>query len=56
LLLKRMFTSAQDCWQLKKSETTMIDFLAQTPGTYRFRCCHTCDLGHNQMKDQIVVD
>jgi len=51
-----IFTSAQDCWQLKKGETTTIDFLAQTPGTYTFRCCHTCGLGHKGMKSQIVVD
>jgi len=41
-----IFTSAQDCWQLKKGETTTIEFLAQTPGTYTFKCCHTCGLGH----------
>jgi len=51
-----IFTSAQDCWQLKKGETTTIEFLAQTPGTYTFKCCHTCGLGHRGMKSQIVVD
>jgi cytochrome c oxidase subunit 2 len=51
-----IFTSEQDCWQLKKGETTTIDFLAQTPGTYTFRCCHSCGLGHKGMKGQIVVD
>ncbi len=51
-----VFTSAQDCWQLKKGETTMIDFLAQKPGTYTFKCCHTCGLGHKGMKGQIIVE
>jgi cytochrome c oxidase subunit 2 len=51
-----IFTSSQDCWQLKKGETTTIDFLAQTPGTYTFKCCHTCGLGHKGMKGQIAVD
>jgi cytochrome c oxidase subunit II len=51
-----IFTSAQDCWQLKKGETATIEFLAQTSGTYTFRCCHTCGLGHKGMKGQIVVD
>jgi heme/copper-type cytochrome/quinol oxidase subunit 2 len=51
-----IFTSAQDCWRLKKGETTMIDFLAQKPGTYTFRCCHTCGLGHKGMKGQIIVE
>jgi cytochrome c oxidase subunit II len=50
------FASAQDCWQLKKGETTTIEFLAQTQGTYTFKCCHTCGLGHRGMKGQIVVE
>jgi cytochrome c oxidase subunit 2 len=51
-----VFASAQDCWQLKKGETTTIEFLAQTPGTYTFRCCHTCGVGHRGMKGEVVVD
>ena len=51
-----VFTSPQDCVQLKKGETTTIEFLAQTRGTYPFRCCHTCGLGHRGMKSLIVVD
>jgi len=50
------FASPQECWQLKKGETTTIEFLAQTPGTYTFKCCHTCGLGHGRMKGQLVVD
>lgn len=51
-----VFVSPQECWQLKKGETTTIEFLAQTPGAYTFKCCHTCGLGHKGMKGQIVVD
>jgi heme/copper-type cytochrome/quinol oxidase subunit 2 len=51
-----IFTSEQECWQLKKGETTMIEFVAQTPGMYSFKCCHTCGLGHKGMKGQIVVE
>ena len=51
-----VFTSPQDCWQLKQGETTTIEFLARASGTYTFRCCHTCGLGHRGMKGQIVVD
>jgi cytochrome c oxidase subunit II len=51
-----VFASPEDCWQLKKGETTTIEFLAQISGTYTFRCCHTCGLGHRGMKGQIVVD
>ena len=51
-----IFSSAQDCWQLKKGGTTTIEFLAQTVGTYTFKCCHTCGLGHRGMKGQIIVE
>ena len=50
------FTSPQMCWQLKQGETTTIEFVAQTPGTYSFKCCHVCGLGHRGMKGQLVVD
>ena len=51
-----VFTSEQECWQLKKGETAMIEFVAQTPGMYSFKCCHTCGLGHRGMKGQIIVE
>lgn len=51
-----VFVSPQECWQLKKGETATIEFLAQTPGTYTLKCCHTCGLGHKGMKGQIIVD
>ena len=51
-----VFVSPQECWQLKKGDTTTIEFLAQTPGTYTFKCCHTCGLGHRGMKTQLIVD
>jgi cytochrome c oxidase subunit 2 len=51
-----VFTSAQECWQLKKGETTTIEFLVRTPGTYSFKCCHTCGLGHRGMKGLLIVE
>ena len=51
-----VLTSAQDCWLLKKGETTTIEFIAQTPGTYQFRCCHTCGFGHRGMKGELIVE
>ena len=51
-----VFSTAEDCWLLKKGATTTIEFVAQTEGTYAFKCCHTCGLGHRGMKGQLVVD
>lgn len=51
-----IFAAPQDCVLLKKGEVTTIEFFAQMHGTYAFRCCHTCGLGHRGMKGQIVVE
>ena len=51
-----VFAVAEDCWQLKKREPTTIEFLAQTTGTYTFKCCHICGPGHRGMKGELVVD
>lgn len=51
-----ILTSPQDCWQLKKGTTTTIEFLAQSPGTYGFHCCHVCGLGHGGMRAEIIVE
>lgn len=51
-----VFATAGECVELTKGQTTMVEFVAQTPGIYTFRCCKTCGLGHRGMKGQIVVD
>ena len=51
-----VFTSVQDCLLLKKGETTTIEFIAQKHGTYPFRCCHKCGLGHSGMKGELIVE
>ena len=51
-----VFASAQDCWLLKKGETTTIEFIAQTPGTYPFHCCHKCGFGHHGMHAELIVE
>jgi|SRR5262249_11912320 len=51
-----LFTSPEDCWEIGKGKTMVIEFVAQTPGTYSFKCCHLCGLGHRGMKSQIIVE
>ena len=51
-----VFFNPQECVQLKKGQTTTIEFVAQTPGTYAFHCCHVCGLGHKKMKSEIIVE
>ena len=49
-------TSPQDCWKIEKGQSATIEFVAQTPGTYSFKCCVRCGLGHGGMKGQLIVD
>jgi cytochrome c oxidase subunit II len=51
-----IFTASDDCVLLKKGETVTVEFLAKTPGTYEFKCCKSCGLGHRGMKGQLVVE
>src|SRR5215470_564046 len=51
-----IFSSPQDCFRLKKKETTTIEFLAQTPGTYELHCCHVCGFGHKGMHSELIVE
>jgi cytochrome c oxidase subunit 2 len=50
------FTSRQDCWKIEKGESVTIEFVAQTPGTYSFKCCVRCGLDHGRMKSELIVD
>lgn len=50
------FTAPQDCWAIPKGQTITIEFVANTSGTYPFKCCKFCGFGHMGMKGEIVVD
>jgi cytochrome c oxidase subunit 2 len=50
------FTSPQDCWKIEKGQSATIEFVAQTSGTYSFKCCIHCGFGHGGMKGQLIVD
>ncbi|HKV26871.1 MAG TPA: cupredoxin domain-containing protein [Candidatus Acidoferrales bacterium] len=51
-----VFTSPQDCWKLPKDQVVTIEFVAQTPGSYPFKCCVLCGFGHMGMKGELIVD
>jgi heme/copper-type cytochrome/quinol oxidase subunit 2 len=51
-----VLTDPQKCYRLKKGETTTVELEAKTAGTYTFKCCHLCGLGHHGMKGQLVVE
>jgi len=45
-----------DCYRLEKGQQVSIEIQAKTAGTYTFKCCVHCGLGHGGMKGQIIVD
>jgi heme/copper-type cytochrome/quinol oxidase subunit 2 len=51
-----VFTNSQDCTKIEEGKTETIEFVAQTPGTYSFRCCVRCGWRHPGMKGELVVE
>jgi cytochrome c oxidase subunit 2 len=43
------------CVKIKKGETATVEYLAEKAGTYEFKCCVFCGMGHGSMKGKIVV-
>lgn len=51
-----VFTSTEDCFTIDKDAPAVVEFVAKTPGTYSFKCCVRCGLGHGGMKGQLIVE
>jgi heme/copper-type cytochrome/quinol oxidase subunit 2 len=51
-----VFASAQDCTKIEEGKTQTVEFVAQTPGTYHFRCCVHCGWHHRAMKGELIVE
>ena len=51
-----VFATAQDCSKIEEGKTETIEFVAQKPGTYRFRCCVHCGWHHRAMKGELIVE
>jgi cytochrome c oxidase subunit 2 len=51
-----IFSSKQDCFKIDKDSPAIVEFVAHTPGTYTFKCCVHCGLGHGHMKGQLIVE
>ena len=51
-----VFTAKEDCFDLKEGAPVVVEFVAHTAGTYTFKCCKRCGLGHGGMKGQLIVE
>lgn len=45
-----------NCYRLEKGQAVSVEIEAKTPGTYTFKCCVHCGLGHGRMKGELIVD
>jgi heme/copper-type cytochrome/quinol oxidase subunit 2 len=46
----------EECYKLEKGQQVTVEIEAKSPGTYTFKCCVHCGLGHGGMKGQLIVD
>lgn len=51
-----VFSSGPECYKIKKRQTETVEFVAQTAGAYRFKCCTDCGFHHRSMKGELIVD
>ena len=51
-----VFSSPQDCVRIEKGQTATVEFVAQTAGTYQFKCCVRCGWQHRSMKGEVIVE
>ena len=50
------FSSDKKCYKIEKHQTETVEFVAQTAGTYHFKCCVDCGFHHRSMKGELIVD
>jgi cytochrome c oxidase subunit 2 len=43
-------------FKLAQGQAVPIEFTAELPGTYSFKCSVLCGVGHHNMKGQIIVE
>jgi heme/copper-type cytochrome/quinol oxidase subunit 2 len=51
-----VFSSPPDCVRIEEGQTAVVEFVAQAPGTYPFRCCVRCGWHHRSMKGELIVE
>ena len=49
-------TENQNNFKLEENQERVIEFVAERPGTYTFRCSVFCGMGHRGMTGKIIVE
>ena len=51
-----VFSNSAGCVKIEEGHTEVVEFVAQTPGTYPFSCCVHCGWKHRSMKGEVIVE
>jgi cytochrome c oxidase subunit II len=51
-----VFSAFPGCVKIEQGHTEVVEFVAQTPGTYSFSCCVHCGWRHRSMKGELIVE
>lgn len=51
-----VFVEPEDNGRVEKRQDQVLDFVAQQPGTYEFKCAKVCGIHHGSMKGTLVVE
>ncbi len=51
-----VFDQHDENGKVKKGVDQVVDFVAEEPGTYDFKCAKFCGFGHDKMKGKLIVD
>lgn len=50
------FPTPQVSWKLEKGQVNVVEFVADQPGTYDFKCSVICGWHHRSMKGKLIVE
>jgi len=51
-----VFDKPENNGKVEKGQDQILDFVAQQPGTYEFKCAKVCGIHHGSMKGTLVVE
>ncbi len=51
-----VLASGEGCQRIEKGQTVTVELVAQTPGTYPFKCCVHCGWSHRSMHGELIVE
>jgi cytochrome c oxidase subunit 2 len=51
-----IFDKPEDNGKVEKDQDQILEFVAQQPGTYEFKCAKVCGIHHGKMKGKLIVE